>query len=157
MIKYVMVSQFGPTPGILARERTNLIKAALTAAAANHHAKYMWRHFKPEAYRRYGYTERTAGYVRKKLRVKGHNRPMVWSGESETLARIRDVRATRNQARLVQHARGLNRRRPTSLVYMNKEITAVAPPEVKEAARVAARTFLAQAAQIKRTTKTSVG
>lgn len=124
-------------PGVSKRVLGACVKDALAITAANHHAKYMWRHFQPEAFNRYRYTQRTKGYVRRKLRTKGHNRPLVWSGQSEVLAKIRDVRSTRNRATLIQHARGLNRRKPTSLVQMNKEIRAVADPETREATRIA--------------------
>ena len=56
--------------------------------------------------------------------------PLVWSGEQQELAKVRDVRAGK-KARLVQHARGLNRRNPKSNIRMNDEIRIISDREVK--------------------------
>lgn len=157
MINQITISEFGATSGLLARQRTKLITAAMEAGAANHHQQYMWRHFQPEAYRRYGYHDRTKAYVRRKLREKGHNRPLVWSGASEILAKIRDIRSTRNRTTLIQHARGLNRRKPTSEVRMNEEIRKVAEVEIRAFERVAKKAFELGLKQLRDKQLTRVG
>lgn len=108
------------------------------------HEKFLREHFLNSATRRYGYTlregERGGGkdflrsYSGRKLRKYGHTRPLVKSGLSEKLAKIRDVRATSKGARVVIHARQLNRRNPHSDVNMREEVTAVIPSEERDLA-----------------------
>jgi hypothetical protein len=87
----------------------------------------------------------------------GHMLPLVYSGESRDLALgNKDVRATRKEARLVQHARGLNRRNPRSDIRMNDEIRAIAPSEEREAVRVAEREFKKRVRAITATKTTRV-
>lgn len=126
----------------------------------------MWKHFLPEGKRLYGYTPRKGeglsgkafyrSYSGRKLKKKGHLKPLVWSGESMALAKIRDVRATRNRATLVQHARGLNRRHPASQVRMNEEIRAIAPNEIREAARFSSGVFKRLVRQVKASKTTRI-
>jgi hypothetical protein len=69
-------------------------------------------------------------YTGRKVRMKGHKKPFVWSGESERDAtRIRDVRSTSNGVKIVLHARKLNYRNPASKIRMNEEIRRVAASE----------------------------
>jgi hypothetical protein len=147
MIKFITIKETGATPSMTARQHGTIMRDVLARVAANHHEKFMFRHFRSEAFSRYGYAPRKGeglsgkafyqSYTGRKNKQKGHMKPLVWSGEQEMLAKIRDVRSTRQgsigRARLIQHARGLNRRNPNSEIRMNEEIRAIAPSEEKEA------------------------
>ena len=60
------------------------INAAMEAAIEHWHAGMLKRHFEGGAEQRYGYKPRTKKYLVRKLRVKGHNLPLVWSGTLRT-------------------------------------------------------------------------
>jgi hypothetical protein len=147
MIGNLIITERGATPRLRKRDHNRIIGQTLAETAANHHKKYMKKHFTVEGGREYGYTPRKGeglsgkefwrSYTGQKKRKKGHRRPMVFSGASETLAKILDVRATSKRARLVQHARGLNRRNPHSTIRMNEEIRQISDHEVRQAERFA--------------------
>lgn len=172
MIDAIVVKEFGATPGLLKSQINQLTKDALVAAATEHYYKYMPLHFKMDAYSRYGYQKRKGeglsgkafykSYTGQKLRKKGHLLPLVFSGDSRTLAiggtpMIEPkIRSTRYQATLVQRARGLNRRHPKSQIHMNEEIRAVTQSEINNAALAAGRSFRRQASQLKQSKTTRV-
>lgn len=151
MLDRVVVTQSGTTPEIAARAMQRLMKAALGKLAAHHHHLYMAKHFTVAGGREYGYKPRQGegksgkefwrSYCGQKKRKKGHQRPLVFSGESETLARIMDIRADSKRARIVQHARGLNRRNPNSAIRMNEEIRAISDKEVRADVELFAEIF----------------
>ncbi len=150
MIDAIVVTEFGATPGLLKSEVNRLTKESLVAAAENHYREYMPLHFTMAAYSRYGYGARSAKYLAKKNKIYGHVLPLVYSGKSKELALGGDpkIEATRHKATLVQRARGLNRRRPGSQIYMNREISAVTQSEINTASRVAGRTYLRLAREL---------
>lgn len=84
-------------------------------------------------------------YAARKLRMKGHGRPLVWSGTSEALSRIRDIRTTSKGSRVVLHTPGLNRRNKYSQINMREELTRITEGEArllaKEYERATARNF----------------
>ena len=61
-------------------------QTALKKTASYWQKEFLPLHFTPDAARRYNYKPRDAPYQRRKLRQKGHNRPLVWSGETERAA-----------------------------------------------------------------------
>lgn len=151
MIGVILLKQTGATPELMKREMNTLMKGTL-AAVADNHFRFMPYHFQPLAFARYGYKPRKGmnlsgpafwwSYTGRKQKEKGHVLPLVWSGKSKELALgTKTVVATRKEARLVQHARGLNRRNPNSGIRMHEEIRAIAPSEEREAVRVAEKEF----------------
>lgn len=166
MIGAILIKQTGPTPELMKREM-NAIMTGTLAAVADNHFRFMHMHFEPIAFSRYGYKPRKGmnlsgkpfyrSYTGRKMKRFGHMLPLVYSGESRDLALgNKDVRATRKEARLVQHARGLNRRNPRSDIRMNDEIRAIAPSEEREAVRVAEREFKKRVRAITATKTTRV-
>lgn len=141
MIKFITIKQTGATPQISAREQGRITKEVLARTAAHHH-RFMEKHFTIAGAREYGYKPRKGeglsgkefwkSYTGKKKKQKGHQRPLTWSGASETLAKIRDVQSSRDRARLVQHARALNFQNPNSDIDMRDEITAISESEARE-------------------------
>jgi hypothetical protein len=163
MISGIVMTEFGPTPGLVARERDRLIRETLETVAKNHH-RFTDRHFRIEAKRLYNYLPRKGeglsgkafyrSYMGRKLREKGHQLPLVWSGQQRTLARIGEVRSRGNKTVLVRGCRGLNRRNPHSLIRMNEEVRRVADSERQEAEALAQKTFAKKLRSVQ-TTKTT--
>lgn len=158
MIDHIVIVERGATPKVAARALGRIIEGVLGKVAATHHSLYMAKHFTVAGGREYGYKPRAGegksgkafwrSYTGRKKRQKGHQRPMVWSGEQETLARIMDIRANRNRARIVQHARGLNRRNPKSAIRMNDEIRSVSDREVRADVTLAKEVLLEKFAEL---------
>jgi len=146
MLKNIVVFETGATPKIVKRHHSRLMRESFIYAGGRYHARYMALHFTTAGAAKYGYRPRAGersgigsraffrSYTGRKQREQKHVRPLVWSGVSETLARIRDVRATKTTGRIVQHARGLNRRNPNSEINMVDEIRSVAADEAAEVA-----------------------
>jgi hypothetical protein len=164
MIGHVIIEETGATPGISKREQGRITKEVLEGVAENHHRRYMRKHFTIAGGREYGYKPRKGeglsgkafwqSYTGKKKKQKGHQRPLVWSGASEQLARVLDVRANSKRARLVQHARGLNRRSRHSDIRMYQEISAVSQAEIRTAVDLAGQ-LMQKKYQAIQTTKTT--
>lgn len=143
MIGAIIIKDTGATPRGMRRHARRITKEALAKTAAYHHRQFMHKHFTKAGAAEYGYSPRKGeqsgigskaffrSYTGRKQRMKGHTLPLVWSGESRELAKIRDIRSTSNKARIVQHARGLNRRHPNSQVRMQDEIRAISDAEVQ--------------------------
>lgn len=141
MIGNLVMRETGATPRIARKEHGRITAEMLSETAARHHGRFMHKHFTIAGGREYGYKPRKGeglsgkefwqSYTGKKLKQKKHERPLVWSGVSETLARIRDIRSRRTRATIVQHARGLNRRNPNSEIRMNEEIRTISEPEAR--------------------------
>lgn len=173
MIGSITLTESGPTPRMAKAKHAEIMERVMTACAANHHEKYVHLHFTMDAFSRYGYTPRKgmnvsgnafwSTYTGKKQKYKGHVLPLVWSGESRRLATANppDIRTTKARgqatARLIQRARGLNRRNPNSSIRMNQEIIAVAETERKAAVRLAGIVLRKEYRGISSTKTTRVG
>ena len=72
--------------------------------------RFSARHFSAAGAHDYGYDPRSKQYTRAKLKAKGHMIPLVWSGASRELAKIKDIRTGRLSARAVINAPTLNLR-----------------------------------------------
>lgn len=78
------------------------------------HDNFRLEHFKNSAMSRYGYTPRRGengsgrpfkgSYTAKKLKSKGHTKPLVYTGESMRRTEQRDIRPTRDGVRIHLHA-----------------------------------------------------
>jgi len=121
----------GAVPGVtLKRALMNKVKQkGYNAAGVEWHQKFMPEHFTESGGRKYGYKQRSKSYRARKLRVKHHRRPLVWSGLSQALMRIRDVRAKTNGVKIYSHASGLNRRRSSRAPDMLLEMGTVTEGE----------------------------
>lgn len=137
MIGEIKIRERGATPGILKRELQKLKKAAFEAAGVCWHQQIRPKHFTTAGAGEYGYAPRKGErgnvgshgfqrtYTGRKLKAYGHTRPLVLTGESEAMSRIRDVRATSKKARIVIRAPRLNYRNPASQANPRAELTAV--------------------------------
>lgn len=168
MLSVIRITETGATPRAIQRHHSRVMKATLMETAANHHQRHMPKHFTLAGAREYGYTPRQGeqpglsrkqyfrSYTGRKQQEKGHRRPLVWSGASELLAKIRDVRGTSRRVRLVQHARGLNRRNPRSQVNMAQEIRAVSRLEELAAVQYAEQAYGKHLAAIRERRTTTI-
>jgi hypothetical protein len=67
------------------RSTTEGLKSGLQAVGFAWHAKYLPQHFARGAAGKYGYAQRSLGYLRRKQR-KGNLPPLVWGGELQRRA-----------------------------------------------------------------------
>lgn len=124
-------------PGVLMRDFRRAIKVGLQAALDYWWRQFLPRHFDRDASRRYKYRKRTPGHVKRKLRVHGHRRSLVYTGAMQRqLQRTRKITGTSKRAKLHMHARALNfmdrqRRRVREYPDMRAEILTVRPEEMK--------------------------
>lgn len=126
------------------RDLPKALKFSWARAGALWHKRFLPQHFTPRGATKYGYGPRAKGYMRRKMagykvdgrRIAGHRNPLVWSGKSKELASIRDIRATGargGHARVVIHARGLNRRNPKTVSpqTMREELLTITGDELQ--------------------------
>ncbi len=118
------VKYSGGVPGAIKRHLNEIKRDSFTYAGEEWHDQSAPQHFTNAGAQLYGYAKRqgeqagTSGgkfwnsYTGRKKKKFGHTRPLVWSGQSETLARIRDVRATstskKTNCKIMCHAKALN-------------------------------------------------
>lgn len=155
MIGGIVIAKQGATPGILAKERNRIKKASFFKIGTYWHARFLQEHFKNSAFQRYAEVYRPRkgmsgnphprgfkrSYTGQKLRRFGHTLPLVYTGESRRLARIRDVRATSRGNRVVIHARRFNMRSPHSRINMREEATIIIASEERKLGEVFDETF----------------
>ncbi len=89
MIKLIKV-RYSDDPGMLNKKIPGMTSESLAAGLRFWGAEFRPLHFEMGAYQRYGYAKRQvrtekgrSGYSMRKMKVKHHNRPLVYSGDSE--------------------------------------------------------------------------
>lgn len=119
------------------------------------HGKFRAKHFTEEGAREYKYAARKGqniprgtkkfnrSYVGRKLAKTGHMRPLVFSGVTERLARVRDIRVNSKRGRAILPP-GLNRKHPKSRIRMRDEATRVSSREEATLERIADRSVTAK-------------
>lgn len=80
MIPVVVKLEHSAPTRTLKRDVREAQRVGFAAAAERWHSNTLPRHFDSGASMRYGYAPRTPRYDRRKMRVKGHRQPLVWSG-----------------------------------------------------------------------------
>lgn len=131
----VTITESGATPRNMLKTLRQVKKRGFMAMGTQWHRKMRPQHFTRAAYAKYGYKRRTPAHEKLKEKMYGHRRPLVFSGESEQLSRIRDVRATAKGARVVMRVPRLNIRRSANSPNMREEMTRIA---IKERDRLVA-------------------
>ena len=128
------------SPAAMKRGMGPIVKDALQEAGGLWHRRYLRRHFETGAAGRYHYERRRSDkYKRRKRRMKGHTRPLEFSGDLKRQAlRMAEISGTSKRARVKVSvpwyvtARMTRRRMPD----MAKELTATTRAEVGRLARV---------------------
>lgn len=144
----IALTKTGPVPSLLKRELNNCHRDAMHAAGTFWHENYREEHFTNRGSTKYGYTPRSGepgrehpggfrkSYTGKKLRAKGHTRPLEWSGDSRRQSRTPRIVATAKKGearvRVIMNVPGLNRRYRGSPIDMRKELVTVIPAEGQE-------------------------
>ena len=88
MIKLINV-RYGNDPRLLKRELRRMVSQSLAAGLRFWRGEYFPVHFTTAGARRYNYAARTKEHMIRKARKQGHQRPLVWTGESERELRAR--------------------------------------------------------------------
>lgn len=97
------------SPKVDKRLMARVQKSALFAMAEHWHSKLRPKHFKTAASDEYGYRKRSRYYEYDKRRKRHHNRPMVWSGESERRTETNyKITGTSKRVRVKMNAPALN-------------------------------------------------
>lgn len=134
MIK-IVIKYKGAVPRAM-RKRFRVVSAfAHKVAGTWWHATMRPKHFTQAGRQEYRYSRRTKDYRFRKMREKGHNNPLVFSGISRLTTRLRDVRATSKGVRVVMRAGNLAKQNPKSRVNMQDELTRVSRREEREIVR----------------------
>jgi hypothetical protein len=163
----------GPTPRGMARRLNDCAREAGAQMGTFWWTQFRPKHFTREGAREYGYAKRRGegagtkskewwtSYTGKKQRKFHHTLPLVWSGQSRTLAGIRDVRATatrnRTRVRVVIHAPALNWRNPVTAIDLRDEMTRVSASEAEALTGVFERDVTRRLNAITDTTQTTIG
>jgi len=168
----VKITERGPTPRLMARQSNIVHRGAATDLAHFWHDNYVRKHFTQAGATEYGYAPRKGmpgnphpkgfkrSYTGRKLRLKGHTRPLVYSGESylRVIASRNNVTATATKgqakARLRMNAPALNFRNPRSRIDMRAELTTISAAEGAEMS-VQAGTYLQQRYEALRDSETT--
>ena len=138
--------------GLRRRAIQGHMRDAFAAMGREWHRTYLPQHFEETAYHRYGYYQRKGmgldrnarayreSYAGRKFRKRGHNRPLVNTGETLALSRLLKMYVTYRGARVVL-PQGLNRKHPKSRISMRDEVTRLLPDEVRALVEVGRRAF----------------
>lgn len=132
-------------PGVLQRELRRLTRAALEASGRTWHGTMRPWHFRPEAFARYPdvYRPRTAKYQARKRKRRGHNDPLVWSGQTQARSLQLVLRSTSQRVTVtLPGTRKLNRYNPHSRVRPAEELRAVGRGERRPLIRAARQELL---------------
>lgn len=152
MIRF-KVTWTGPMPRELRRRWPKIRKAAFTEIGEMWHKKFRPKHFTRAGAREYSYSPRAGdalargskrfrrSYTGQKLRRFGHTLPLVFSGASRDLTRLRDVRATGKGVRIVMRAPTLNFSRKGATKSMRDELTEISAREAKALTKRLARSI----------------
>jgi len=164
VIGEIKIRERGPTPGLMKRGFNKLKQKCYYCAMTFWHRELLGKHFTSAGATEYGYTPRKrqwrgsfkASYIGRKLKEKGHTKPLVFSGESMALTRMRDVRATSKRGVCVIRAPGFNRRNPHSQVNMREEITRVSTSDASRMVRTYERKMDAELRAYRATKTTTI-
>lgn len=128
-------------PTLGKRVFNNAVKESLHDMASEWHDEMLPEHFTEAGAQKYGYYRRKGqgldrsgkafqrSYTAKKLRMFGHEKPLVFTGEGQQLARLRRIRATSKQATVVLPSK-FNFRHAKSRINMREELTAITQGEI---------------------------
>jgi len=150
MIKSITLTYRGPTPKAARKELNSILRKGFHLMGVYWHRFFRGKHFTEAGGRQYRYKKRRPSYVARKRRLQKHNDPLVWSGRSRMLSRVRRVRATatggirsgqrlRGRVRVTMPVRTLNLRPKGGRINLRDELTRVSAPEARRLAALFAR------------------
>lgn len=133
MIIAITLRERGATPRHMGKIMREAIRVGYLNAGVWWHKECRPKHFTREGYQLYQYTPRQGeantgtkifkkSYTGRKLKKFGHTNPMVYTGVSERLTRVRDVRANSKGCKIVMPAFALNFRPKGGRINMVNEL-----------------------------------
>lgn len=135
--------------GIVRKLLNDILRGSWLRVGVFWHRKLRPKHFTHRGAREYGYKPRggqagsgrkfIGSYTARKLRLKGHTRPLEFTGRSRKLTEIRDVRPTAKGVRVVLHANTFNLRASVNAPHMREEIARVSTTEQRWIERLLGR------------------
>ena len=132
------VGQFSGFKGVRRSELNKLIADTYGELVEHWHKHFRPKHFTVGAYNAYGYHPRSKKYNKRK----GHNNPLVFSGESKRYSETYRVHKTKNGARCVMPlVRAFNFRTRNTQINMRLEFLTTNAAEIRQYG-VIARKFL---------------
>ena len=101
------------------------IREALKDSVEHWHGRFLPRHFTTSAYNSYRYTPRTDRYQKRKMRLKGHTRPLVFTGRmKKMLSSVFRVSGTSKKATISMNGpRYMYQYHKSKVVDKAKEVT----------------------------------
>ena len=117
--------------GLSASDARTINRVVLESMADEWHERYLPGHFEEGATAVYGYAQRKSKYLKRKRRLYGHQRPLVFTGEALLLSRQKIIKGNSNTVRVVL-PRKLNRNNPHSRAKMQIEATKVLKREAEQ-------------------------
>lgn len=105
-------------------------KEGFLRLGATWHKQFRPKHFTRRGAAEYGYDRRTRRYTATKMRRFGHADPLVFTGESRTLAKARRLTGTSKGSRLTMNVPALNRRPKGKKQSMRDEMTVTSEGEM---------------------------
>lgn len=128
---------------VTARTHNRIMREVWRRALLNHREKRLAKHYQEGAEQKYGYRPRDPAYTAAKLRVKGHRKPLVWSGQLQ--------RFVRNNGRITATAKGgrlktpvVRKRRKEFVGQYVREIESFTPEERREIVKEVKALYLAE-------------
>ena len=125
MAVHIKIENRGPVPGVMRREQNALSKDAWDGAGYHWGEEFREKHFTEAGAAEYGYRRRTAKYEKRKERLYGHRRPLVYTGESEQRSGAYTVRTQRNGVTVSMSVPAIN------FSKRGDELKAVSQPEAR--------------------------
>lgn len=128
-------------PGIVLKKLNVLKKRTFFVMGVFWHRDLRPKHFTKAGAREYKYKPRKGdpgnigrfgferSYQGRKLDTKKHTKPLVYSGDSEALSRVRDVRSTSKGNKIVMRTNRLNLKNPHSEIDMRPEMEIISERE----------------------------
>jgi hypothetical protein len=135
------ITTSGYMPKLAIRKQNNIRRESMREVGTYWHGHFREKHFTREGASEYGYAQRSRGYMIAKARVKHHQDPLVWSGESREQSRALHVVPTATQAeakvKVILHTPKLNYIPKGGTINLRDEMTRVSQREVTVLAGVA--------------------
>jgi len=114
------------------REASKIMRVGWIALGNYWLDKIRPRHFTAKGASMYRYERRSAAYVARKLKQRGHNDPLVWTGRTRARSALGQVKATGKGCRATMNVPQLNQRPRGKRDSMRDELTKVLTREKRE-------------------------
>lgn len=168
----IRLHETGLTPRRYLAERNRIHKEMWRSLGEHWHRYQRPKHFTKAGAQEYGYAPRSGdpgrthpkgfhrSYQGRKLRRFGHTLPLVYTGLSRNLTRVRDVRPTSKGVRVIMRAPALNLRPKGGRINMRNELINISRRDARALVSVGERrlgSLFARSTNLRRTTRLIAG